>query len=741
MWDELTDYELRNVLHHLVYAEEWQAYENVLLQSDFLEEFITRSGYGLLLDTLGSTVAISIGHPDALANTQNLLQVLNREAGSLDGWQKNKKKHSFFDQVTCSAMLFDVPLTLKRSASKKHKIHFSVRWKEINREEAVRILMPGKRRAVGWDTYDAGWMLPHTTIHIDIAKDLLQTQTCCAYHYGFSDYEYTYYRRDYSLLKCTLSKEYPLVVVSEAYPGNARGPSEILLPEKSQNIIPHSKKLETKIKKHLVARGMDRKAELLMHVLAASCNTDHLLLEINTKNLSSKHFTHEPFYHLYNTSDDTLELSAVSSDIYLRSASAKELVALNQHLYLFYTDSNDDVIRIAVSRMNDHARLLEKIISSDADPVCRYLLLVHSDSVEVRTLKDGSPVRQVSLKEGLSAFHVHSLLCKEGSQFTICMDKMMTRYSLQTDFSEAFEIERHNKDFILSRDLKYYVTGRQVYEFGSPTPIVTLIVDIEVAPDYQRQKCYISYYNNLYIEKSHYLICVWNLKTGRSIASFCSELNHWEDSGHLVGYDLSPDERFIISANDGKEIIVWDLWSLDKEARLPHWRLKGLGVMKDIQTVRFFNGGYWILAVTQDQQLYVCSFKSDAKILGSIRLPQIPESVHAPLFSKTVIATFSDGSLICYEISENTPGTRVQENGVLFRLNIAHASSVEIAGSFNDWQRVPLINIDNDWWQLYVHLEQGRYEYKYYIDGSRWELDPVMCSLPTPFGFNSYVDV
>ena len=146
-------------------------------------------------------------------------------------------------------------------------------------------------------------------------------------------------------------------------------------------------------------------------------------------------------------------------------------------------------------------------------------------------------------------------------------------------------------------------------------------------------------------------------KLAKASLPFALQLNHWEDVGHLVSYDLSPDERFIISANNGTEIVVWDLWKVTPGTRppvLPHWQLNCPAVMKDIETVRFFNGGYWVLVVTKDQQVYVCSFESDAKILGSIRLGRMGQKVHAPVFSETVIAAFSDGSVICYDISGNT---------------------------------------------------------------------------------------
>ena len=741
MWDELNDYELRNLLHHLLYAGEWPSYENVLLRSDFLEEFIIRNGYGLLLDTLGSTVALCREHESALTNTRNLLQVLNREAGSLDGWQKNKKNHSFVDQVASSAALFDVPLVLAPPDLREQTIQFRVKWKQIRPGEAVRILMPGKRRAVGWDIYDAGWMNPQTTIRIDIEKELLQTQTRCTYSFGFGDNEYTYYRRDYSLLKCVLLKEYPEVVLSKPYPMNERGPREILFPDNSHFILPHSKKLENKIRKHLLKRRMDKKAEFLIHILARSYNTGHLLVDIYTKDPGSDRYRHEPFYHLYDTTADTLQLSTVPGHLYLQGASTKEMFALDQQLYLFYTDSNDDVLRTKIFIADEHYQIFEQITSSDADPIAKHLLLVRHGSVEVQAVADGSLLQQVSLQERISSFDLRSLLGRNGTEFGISTGTQITRYSGLSDFCEPMTIEGSTKDIALSRDLTHYVTGRQLYKAGCSTPLVALDLDIEVTPYYKPPTRHISYSDNLYIEKSEYLVCVWNLKTGRSIAAFCSGLNHEADSDHLVGYDLSPDERFIVSANNGRQIVVWDLWEGKKGTRFPDWRMNGLDFMRDIQILRFFNGGYWVAVVTQDQQLYVCTFESASKVLGSIRLHQMPQQVHAPAFSKTVMAVFSDGSVVCYEISEPGSGTRLGEDGVWFRLKDGRAASVEVAGSFNDWRRVPMTKVDHDWWDYHIPLEKGRYEYKFVIDGSRWELDPATCSLPSAQGLNSYVDV
>ena len=53
------------------------------------------------------------------------------------------------------------------------------------------------------------------------------------------------------------------------------------------------------------------------------------------------------------------------------------------------------------------------------------------------------------------------------------------------------------------------------------------------------------------------------------------------------------------------------------------------------------------------------------------------------------------------------------------------AHSVSVVGEFNDWQPVshPLRQRDGETWQITLQLPPGTYQYKFVIDGTRWEDD------------------
>ena len=53
------------------------------------------------------------------------------------------------------------------------------------------------------------------------------------------------------------------------------------------------------------------------------------------------------------------------------------------------------------------------------------------------------------------------------------------------------------------------------------------------------------------------------------------------------------------------------------------------------------------------------------------------------------------------------------------------AQSVSVGGEFNDWRvdSHPLQKNDRGHWQITLHLPPGVYQYKFVIDGTRWEDD------------------
>ena len=74
------------------------------------------------------------------------------------------------------------------------------------------------------------------------------------------------------------------------------------------------------------------------------------------------------------------------------------------------------------------------------------------------------------------------------------------------------------------------------------------------------------------------------------------------------------------------------------------------------------------------------------------------------------------------------PGPTTEEGvKVTFELQAPDAKSVELAGSFNDWQRGQLRLKGPDatgHWTATVTLPPGQHEYLFFVDGKNWVTDP-----------------
>ncbi len=87
--------------------------------------------------------------------------------------------------------------------------------------------------------------------------------------------------------------------------------------------------------------------------------------------------------------------------------------------------------------------------------------------------------------------------------------------------------------------------------------------------------------------------------------------------------------------------------------------------------------------------------------------------------------------------------TSVKPAPVEFRFYYPKAKRVSLAGTFNDWQTNKLLAKKdlNGNWTVKVNLKPGRYEYKFFVDGS-WINDPKSNAVYNPFGTqNSVVEV
>ena len=86
---------------------------------------------------------------------------------------------------------------------------------------------------------------------------------------------------------------------------------------------------------------------------------------------------------------------------------------------------------------------------------------------------------------------------------------------------------------------------------------------------------------------------------------------------------------------------------------------------------------------------------------------------------------------------------KVIEVEIQFRLKIADAQSVSVAGTFNEWdaKRMQLERNGAEWVGA-LKLPRGCYEYRFVVDGT-WLTDPTATeSVPNAFGgFNSVLTV
>jgi 1,4-alpha-glucan branching enzyme len=67
---------------------------------------------------------------------------------------------------------------------------------------------------------------------------------------------------------------------------------------------------------------------------------------------------------------------------------------------------------------------------------------------------------------------------------------------------------------------------------------------------------------------------------------------------------------------------------------------------------------------------------------------------------------------------------RTSQKPVEFRVHAPQASSVVVAGSFNNWDtQKTQLQRDGDGWKGKISLAPGRYEYRFVVDGE-WISDP-----------------
>jgi 1,4-alpha-glucan branching enzyme len=92
------------------------------------------------------------------------------------------------------------------------------------------------------------------------------------------------------------------------------------------------------------------------------------------------------------------------------------------------------------------------------------------------------------------------------------------------------------------------------------------------------------------------------------------------------------------------------------------------------------------------------------------------------------------------KIKESTGRVATMQQ-IEFTFHAPEAKKVYIAGTFNDWNtKLMLMKKGKDGtWRIMVKLSPGKYEYKYFVDGTWAQDTPGAELVPNSFGTNNCV--
>lgn len=74
---------------------------------------------------------------------------------------------------------------------------------------------------------------------------------------------------------------------------------------------------------------------------------------------------------------------------------------------------------------------------------------------------------------------------------------------------------------------------------------------------------------------------------------------------------------------------------------------------------------------------------------------------------------------------DKPPPTEAALRSIVLAIVAPEAKAVVVVGEFNNWslERHPLQQRDRETWHITLQLPPGTYQYKFVIDGTRWEED------------------
>jgi hypothetical protein len=111
----------------------------------------------------------------------------------------------------------------------------------------------------------------------------------------------------------------------------------------------------------------------------------------------------------------------------------------------------------------------------------------------------------------------------------------------------------------------------------------------------------------------------------------------------------------------------------------------------------------------------------------------------------TAVIFFIFGMALGNRLAERLPSkpailTGVEQNGIIFALLAPGAREIQIAGTFTNWEKIPLVDADGDGiWMINVELAPGRHEYAFIVDGRWFGKDPMADDFVRSFGYYNSV--
>ena len=99
--------------------------------------------------------------------------------------------------------------------------------------------------------------------------------------------------------------------------------------------------------------------------------------------------------------------------------------------------------------------------------------------------------------------------------------------------------------------------------------------------------------------------------------------------------------------------------------------------------------------------------------------------------------------LIRKKIESNVTSVKSLQGKTIFEFPAPEKKEVSLAGNFNRWntQVNPMKKDNKGIWKVTLALEPGRYEYRFFADGS-WENDPsCSCCVANEFGGQNCVKI